>query len=100
MSKFLRPYAEKTPRPLKYLRIYAYDRFWNFCGFIYAEFILIEREKYGVPLGSKVCLFSDTKNNFSGTKNNISGTKNNFSPTKIIFSPTKINFSPTKNTDF
>ena len=83
---------------------------------------------YGVPLGSKVCIFSGTKNNNSGTKNNISGTKNNFSgtknnfsatkinfsptniifsPTKIIFSatkinfsPTKINFSPTKNADF
>ena len=79
------------------------------------------RQEYGVPLGSKVCIFSGTKNNFSGTKNNISGTKNNFSgtknnfsptkiifsptniifsATKIIFSPTKINFSPTKNTDF
>ena len=83
---------------------------------------------YGVPLGSKVCIFSGTKNNFSGTKINFSGTKINFSgtknnfsgtkinfsateinfsPTKIIFSPTKINFSatkinisPTKNTDF
>ena len=58
---------------------------------------------YGVPLGSKVCIFSGTKNNFSGTKNNfsatknnISGTKNNFSPTKINFSPTNIIFSPTK----
>ena len=30
---------------------------------------------YGVPLGSKVCIFSGTKNNFSATKNNISGTK-------------------------
>ena len=76
---------------------------------------------YGVPLGSKVCIFSGTKNNFSATKNNISGTKNsfsgtknnfsatkinfsgtkiNFSPTNIIYSATKINFSPTKNTDF
>ena len=41
---------------------------------------------YGVPLGSKVCIFSGTKNNFSGTNNNISGTKNNFSPTIINFS--------------
>ena len=51
---------------------------------------------YGVPLGSKVCIFSGTKNNISGTKNNISGTKNNFSGTKNNFSPTKINFSGTK----
>ena len=57
---------------------------------------------YGVPLGSKVCIFNGTKNNFSatknnisGTKNNISGTKNNFSGTKNNFSATKINFSPT-----
>ena len=42
---------------------------------------------YGVPLGSKVCIFSGTKNNFSANKNNISGTKNNFSGTKINFSP-------------
>ena len=54
------------------------------------------RLKYGVPLGSKVCIFSGTKNNFSRTKNNISGTKNNFSGTKNNFSPTKINFSGTK----
>ena len=59
---------------------------------------------YGVPLGSKVCIFSGTKNNFSATKNNISetknifsGTKNNFSGTKINFSPTNIIFSATKN---
>ena len=51
---------------------------------------------YGVPLGSKVCIFSGTKNNFSATKNNISGTKNNFSGTKNNFSVTKINFSGTK----
>ena len=90
--------------------------------------LILKAVSYGVPLGSKVCIFSGTKNNFSRTKNNISGTKNNFSatkinfsgtkinfsptniifsPTKIIFSatkinfsPTKINFSPTKNTDF
>ena len=62
---------------------------------------------YGVPLGSKVWIFSGTKNNFNATKNNNSGTKNNFSVTKINFSGTKINFSPTKiifsptkNTDF
>ena len=47
--------------------------------------------EYGVPLGSKVCIFSGTKNNFSATKNNISGTKNNFSATKNNFSATKIN---------
>ena len=78
------------------------------------EVRVLNEKMYGVPLGSKVCIFSGTKNNFSatknnisGTKNNFSGTKNNFSPTKIIFSgtkinfsPTKINFSPTKNTDF
>ena len=39
------------------------------------------RYLYGVPLGSKVCIFSGTKINFSATKNNFSGTKNNFSPT-------------------
>ena len=55
-----------------------------------------DRYLYGVPLGSKVCIFSGTKNNFSATKNNISGTKNNFNGTKNNFSATKINFSGTK----
>ena len=85
--------------------------------FAYVLRQVLEGLHYGVPLGSKVCIFSGTKNNFSGTKNNISGTKNNFSgtknnfsgtknnfsgtkinfsPTNIIFSPTKIIFSPTK----
>ena len=32
MSEFLRPYAEKIRTPIRYLRIYAHDRFWNFCG--------------------------------------------------------------------
>ena len=45
---------------------------------------------YGVPLGSKVCIFSGTKNNLSATKNNISGLKNNFSSTKIILVRLKI----------
>ena len=56
----------------------------------------------GVPMGSKVCFFSGTKNDFkNGTKYNFSGTKINFSGTKIIlvglknFSGTKINFSGT-----
>ena len=47
-------------------------------------------------MGSKVCIFSGTKNNFGGTKINFSGTKNNISGTKINFSRTKINFSKTK----
>ena len=46
-------------------------------------------------MGSKVCIFSGTKNNFSGTKINFSGTENNFSATKNNISPTKIIFSPT-----
>ena len=32
MSEFLRPYAEKIRTPIRYLRTYAHDRFWNFCG--------------------------------------------------------------------
>ena len=49
-----------------------------------------------LPMGSKVCIFSGTKNNFSGTKINFSRTKNNFSGTKNNISGTKINFSATK----
>ena len=37
-----------------------------------------------VPLGSKVCIFSGTKDNFSPTKINLSGTKIICSPLKLF----------------
>ena len=68
-------------------------RLMRFCRLLHCHHVKLDM--YGVPLGSKVCIFSGTKNNFSATENNISGTKNNFSGTKNNFSPTKINFSGT-----
>ena len=65
-------------------------------------YLCVRRPTYGVPLGSKVCIFSGTKNIFCGTKIILVGVKIILVGLKIIlvglkliFSGTKNNFSPT-----